>query len=257
MTFTGTTVDVWGRPTQVRVDGAGEPLVYLHGGGIVEGFDFLTPLSSRFRVVAPLLPGYGSTPLDPPVRSRDEVARHTRDVLDALGIEQTVLVGHSLGGWRAAYFAALFPERVSLLVLGAPWGMNVPECPAADLASMSPVERLAAMTTEPRIYEGRYPSGPDPEFRAAREREQESRTRIMPGAHDPELADVLARITAPTLLLWGEEDRVSPLPHAAAWQKALAQATLRTFPGRGHQLFHENPGILPAAVPDTSEEAGR
>ncbi|MEV0486124.1 alpha/beta hydrolase [Streptomyces sp. NPDC050508] len=257
MTLVGTTIDVRGRSTEVRVDGTGEPLVHLHGGGIVEGLDFLTALSGRFRVVAPLLPGYGSTELEPPISSREDVARHTLDVLDALGIERTVLVGHSLGGWRAAHFAARYPERVSRLVLGAPWGMNVPECPVPDLASMSPAERLTLMTTDPRIFEGRFPSGPDPEFRATREREHVSRTRIMPGPHDPELADTLARIIAPTLLLWGEEDKVSPLPHAAAWQKAIPQAELRTFPGRGHLLFAEDPELLPAAVADPSQEAGR
>ncbi|MET7571979.1 alpha/beta hydrolase [Streptomyces sp. NPDC005492] len=256
MTHVVAVLGVKGRPTEVREAGTGEPLVFLHGGGIVEGFGFLAGLAERFRVVVPLLPGYGSTELDPPVSSQREVAEHTRDVLDALGIERTVLVGHSMGGWRAAHFAARFPERVSRLVLGAPWGMNVPECPPADLASMTPAERVALMTTDPRIYEGRYPSGPDPEFWAAREREQVSRTRIMPGPYDPELPEAAARVTAPTLLLWGEEDRIAPLPHAAVWQKALPHATLRTFPGRGHQLFHENPAILQDAVPPTSEEAG-
>jgi pimeloyl-ACP methyl ester carboxylesterase len=74
MTLAGTTIDVRGRSTEVRVDGTGEPLVHLHGGGIVEGLDFLTALSDRFRVVAPLLPGYGSTELDPPISSREDVA---------------------------------------------------------------------------------------------------------------------------------------------------------------------------------------
>ncbi|MCI3273462.1 alpha/beta fold hydrolase [Streptomyces cylindrosporus] len=257
MTLVVAVLGVKGRPTEVREAGTGEPLVFLHGGGVVEGFGFLGGLAERFRVVVPLLPGYGSTELDPPVSSRREVAEHTRDVLDALGVERAVLVGHSMGGWRAAHFAALFPERVSRLVLGAPWGMDVPGHPSADLAPMSPAERLAALTTDPRILEGRFPTGPDPEFQAARVREHESRTRYVPGDGDHALADVLAGITAPTLLLWGEEDAVNPLPQAAAWQKALPHATLRTFPGRGHLLFHEDPGILQAAVHDTTEETGR
>ena len=62
--------------------------------------------------------GYGASELDPPVNGRDEAAAHVRDVLDALGIERTALVGHSLGGWLAAAVAAHFPDRVGALCWG-------------------------------------------------------------------------------------------------------------------------------------------
>jgi pimeloyl-ACP methyl ester carboxylesterase len=137
MTLSSSLVDVKGRPTQILAAGDGEQLVFLHGGGIIEGFDCFEPLAERFRVIAPLAPGYGETELDPPVNGRDEAAGHVRDVLDALGIERTVLVGHSLGGWLAASVAARFPDRIGALVLGAPYGMDVPEHRGADMLSMT------------------------------------------------------------------------------------------------------------------------
>ena len=165
MTLSSSTVDVNGRPTEVLTGGHGQPLVFLHGGGIIEGFECFEPLTERFRMLAPLRPGYGATELDPALNGRDEEAANVRDVLDALGIERTVLVGHSLGGWLAATVAARFPDRVSALVLGAPWGLDVPEHRGADMSAMSPPEIAATLTNDPSIWEGRFPSGPDPAVR--------------------------------------------------------------------------------------------
>jgi pimeloyl-ACP methyl ester carboxylesterase len=246
MSLSSSMIDVKGRPTEVLVAGEGEPLVVLHGGGIIEGFDCFEPLARRFRVVAPLRPGYGATELDPPLNGRDETADDIRDVLDALEIERTVLVGHSLGGWLAATVAARHPDRVSELVLGAPWGMDVPEHRGADFSSMSPPEIAATLTNDPSIWEGRFPSGPDPAFEAARAREQQALMRLMPGPFDTELPGVIQQITAPTLLLWGEDDKVNPAGHAPEWQKGIPQASLTTFPGVGHLLFHETADTLVA-----------
>ena len=246
MTLSSSMFDVKGRPTEVVTAGQGESLVFLHGGGIIEGFDCLEPLTERSRVIAPLRPGYGATELDPPVNGRDADAANVRDVLDALGIERTVLVGHSLGGWLAATVAARFPERISALVLAAPWGMDVPQHRGADMSSMSPPEILGTLTNDASIWEGRFPTGPDPEFEAARARERQSLMRLMPGPHDPELPGILPQISAPTLLLWGDDDKVNPIGHAPEWQKGIPQASLRTFRGKGHLLFHERADAVEA-----------
>ena len=239
MTLSSSTVDVNGRRTEVLMGGHGQPLVFLHGGGIIEGFECFEPLTERFRMLAPLRPGYGATELDPPLNGRDDEAANVRDVLDALGIERTVLVGHSLGGWLAATVAARFPDRVSALVLGAPWGLDVPEHRGADMSAMSPPEIAATLTNDPSIWKGRFPSGPDPAFEAARAREGQALMRFMPGPHDSELPGILSQIGAPTVLLWGEDDKVNPAGHAPEWQKAIRQASVRTFPRTGHLLFHE------------------
>jgi pimeloyl-ACP methyl ester carboxylesterase len=239
-------LDVKGRPTEVLTAGNGEPLVFLHGGGIVEGFEFLGPLAARFRVIALLRPGYAGTESEPPLTSAREAAEHFRDVLDELGVEQTVLVGHSLGGWLAATFAAHFPERVSELVLAAPYGMHVPDAMGVNMMAMSPAERYAALTNKPEIWEGRIPSGPDPAFEAARAREIESIGHFIPGPFDPDLPGTLTAISAPTALLWGTDDKVMPAGMARHWQEALPHAALTMFPSTGHLLFHERPEAVAA-----------
>ncbi|WP_405952888.1 alpha/beta hydrolase [Streptomyces prunicolor] len=249
MTLSSRMIQVKGRSTEALTAGQQEPLVFLHGGGIVEGFDPFAPLAERFTVTAPLMPGYGATELDPPLVGREQVVENIRDVLDELGIRQTVLVGHSLGGWRAAAFAARFPERVTELVLAAPFGMDVPEHPLPDMMAMSPAERLAALTNDPSIWEGRLPTGPDPEFEAARGREGQSIMRFHPGPHDPDLPGLLSSVSAPTLLLWGEDDKTIPAGHADAWHKALPHSSVKTFPATGHLLFHERSEAI-AAITD-------
>jgi pimeloyl-ACP methyl ester carboxylesterase len=70
--------------------------------------------------------------------------------------------------------------------------------------------------------------------------------RFMPGPYDSELPVILAKISAPALLLWGEDDKIAPVGLAPDWQKAIAQASVRTFPGTGHLLFHERADAVAA-----------
>ena len=237
--FAVSSTDASGRPTEVLSAGDGATVVFLHGAGIVEGFDCLLPLAERFRLILPLMPGYGHTALDPPVRSRDAAVEQVAAVLDGLGIEETVLVGHSLGGWLAAATAARFPNRISKLVLAAPYGLPVEGESLAHLFAMGPEERLAALTNDPSIWEGRLPEGPDEAFDAARALEGEALSRFFPGDYDPELTATLSTISAPTLVLWGDDDKMFSLAYARAWQRALPHAELRTYPGVGHLMFHE------------------
>jgi pimeloyl-ACP methyl ester carboxylesterase len=233
-------VDVDGRQTAVVSGGSGDPLVFFHGGGIVEGFDCFEPLAERFRFLAPQMPGFGGTALDPPVTDVDGIVAHTLRLLDTLGVGEFALAGHSLGGWLAASLAAEHPDRVRTLVLAATFGLDVPEHPIANVPAMAPEEIYRALTNDPTIFDGLVPSGPDPEFDAARALEGQSLQRFHPGAFDPAIAPKLARLSMPTLLLWGDDDRIVPVEHLPAWRAALPDAEVRVYPGVGHLLFHEH-----------------
>jgi pimeloyl-ACP methyl ester carboxylesterase len=252
--LTSRTIDVNGRNVEVLEGGAGQPLVFLHGGSMIGGAGFLEPLTGRFGVFAPFLPGYGRTDLDPPVEGRDAVVEHLADVLDALGLDRVELVGHSLGGWRAVWFAARHPERVTRLVLGAPLGQQVPGHPITNMLEITPAERHDVLTYDEDIKASWLPTGPDPAFAAARELEQRSMARFGPGPFDPALSEAVAAVKAPALLLWGEEDRLIPVAHARAWADALPQARLVTYPGAGHLVFHERPGAVAEIIADADSE---
>ena len=112
--------------------GRGAPLVYLHGAG---GLPAFTPdleiLSQHFAVTAPLHPGFGSTGEEHLHAEVLKLTLHTWDVLDALGIDEPILVGHSMGGMLAAEMAAIEPRRVKKLVLIGATVLWLDECPTA------------------------------------------------------------------------------------------------------------------------------
>src|SRR5919201_1308855 len=117
-------VDVDGVETGVRLAGEGEPLVFFHGGGIVEGADCLLPLAEQFRLIVPFHPGFGETASAPRVSGLDDWIAHYARLLDMLGVGELVLIGHSLGGWLAARFVLAHPDRVRRLVLAPPFGLE-------------------------------------------------------------------------------------------------------------------------------------
>ncbi len=232
--------------TAVLTAGAGEPLVFLHGGGTVEGFDCFLPLAERFRVVVPYHPGFGLSGDPIGIDSVDDYVRHYVNLFAALGIERLVLFGHSWGGWVAATFAAAHPERMRGLVLAAPYGLDAPDHPLANISAMSAAQILASLTKDPAVFAGKVPVPLDERFVAAQLRELQSAGRVMPGPFDPTLERKLADLTMPVLLLWGDDDQIVPVEHAEVWQESLAHCSAIVFPDKGHLLFHEDPEAVAA-----------
>jgi pimeloyl-ACP methyl ester carboxylesterase len=239
-------VDVDGRATAVFTGGSGEPLVWLHGGGIVEGVDCFAPLADRFRFIAPRMPGFDRTDLAPPLHSIDELVELYSHVFDALGLDEFVLAGHSLGGWVASSFAAAHPERVRRLVIACSYGLRNDEHPIAPVFQMTREELYPALSRDASVWAGRLPAGEDSEFDAARAREGESLSHFVPGPFDPALAGKLARLTMPILLMWGDDDQIVPIGRLPDWQAALPQAEVRVYPGVGHLLYWEQRAAVDA-----------
>ena len=124
-----------GRPTiEVLEAGRGAPLLFLHGAGGIPAWEGVLPLLAReYRVLAPLLPGFGRSTglesLDEPL----DLFFHAFDVVEALGLERPYLVGESMGGWIAAEMAALRPKEIGRLALVAPVGLWRDEAPVVDM----------------------------------------------------------------------------------------------------------------------------
>lgn len=252
-TFTETHHDINGIDTAVLTAGAddAEPVVFLHGAGTASGFDWLLPIAEHFRLIVAYHPGFGRSG-DPALPGPEHLARHHLDVLAALGVERFHLVGQSMGGWTAATLASFVPERLIKLVLVAPVGLDVPEHPTVDLTQVAPQDLPGYLTVDvERIFGPADAPPPPPEFIAARVREGASLATMLAGGHfhDTGVARWLHRIDVPTLVLWGEADRLVPFGQAAVWATALPQATVHGIPGAGHLLFEERSEAA-AAVAD-------
>jgi pimeloyl-ACP methyl ester carboxylesterase len=244
-----------GIETVVQVAGDGEPLVFFHGAGTITGFDALLPLAERFQLIVPFHPGYGLTADDPRVDDVHDLRRHYLDLLDELGVEEFALVGQSLGGWLAANFAVDHGERVKRLVLAAPLGLKVDEHPTEDIFSIPGEEVPTYLTADLSVFEGHVPMPPTPEFLADRYRELTSTARLLwARSYDLKLPRWLHRLTMPTLVLWGDADRLIPVEQAAVWEQLIPGAEVKTLTGVGHLIFDESREAIDAVAAFVGEE---
>ncbi len=240
--------------------GTGEHLVFLHSAGGLPAFTpELGELSKRFTVTAPLLPGFGSSGEEHLHEEVQKLVFWGWDLLDALGIERPLLVGHSFGGMLAAEMAATEPRRVKKLVLVAPAGLFLPEHPTLDFFATTPDKLVKAAFHDPQCEAAKAFMTPpaDPaaatEAIVARVKALAAAGRFLWPNGDRGLNERLYRIKAPTLLLWGESDRIIPPVYADAFKRMLVGAALverRTIAAAGHVIFVEQPQAAVKAIVD-------
>jgi pimeloyl-ACP methyl ester carboxylesterase len=243
---------VRGTPIHTLEGGVGPPLLFLHGaGGAGRWLPFHERLAERFTVLAPSHPGHGGSPAAEWIEHISDLAFHYLDLLDDLGLARVHLAGASFGGWIAAEMATMASHRLASLALIAPVGIKVegwiyPFLFAMELPELVQTvfhDPMAAMALAPRDM-----TSVDGLALLYRERASLARVAWNPHLYDPLLRRRLARIAAPTLLCWGEHDRVAPRACAEAWAKEIPGAALRTFAGSGHLPHVEEPEAVAAAV---------
>jgi pimeloyl-ACP methyl ester carboxylesterase len=222
--------------------GEGEPLVYFHGGGSFHGFEWVRPLADKFRVYCPYHPNFGESG-DAEFDSMTDYVTHYEMLFPALRLEKFSLAGASMGGHMAARYAAANPEEIDKLVLISPGGLISPKASLPNFAALSQAEIGKLFVADPKWIEPYWPNNPSPAWQAMRDREQAAafKNRDDPATVDKMLRDGLKGFDRPTLLLWGEKDRIVPLPTAEEWQKALPNAELAVIPGGSHLLPDEFP----------------
>jgi pimeloyl-ACP methyl ester carboxylesterase len=239
---------------RVLADGRGAPLVYFHSFHEAEPWSpLLDRLSQRFSVYAPLHPGApGSTGIEV-IDDVHDLTLVYDELLDALALPAPHLLGHGFGGMVAAEIAAVFPGRVGRLALVSPLGLWLDARPSADLLIL-PVEELReALWGDPQSPAAQaWAASADVDLDdmaayAASLQRRAAMAKIVWPIPDKGLAKRLHRVTAPTLLLWGDRDRANPLVYAEEWQRRIKGAALRLVPG-GHMVLHEAPDAAAAAL---------
>lgn len=229
--------------TAVLTIGSGPDLVFLHGTGTFTGFEVARGWARSNRVILPYHPGFGASADDPAISSIDDHVMHYMTLFDQLGLRRFALAGHSLGGWIAAEYAVRQPERVEKLVLVSPAGLVDADAPAPDLFQIAPQDMPGFLACNPAKILPLFPSGPDPDFEAGLGREIGALARLVQAEPqgNPKLSRWLHRLTMPTLVLWGAEDRLRPTAQARAWNRLLPDGTVVLVPETGHLVFEETP----------------
>ncbi|HKW90735.1 MAG TPA: alpha/beta fold hydrolase [Methylomirabilota bacterium] len=241
---------------QVVIGGAGEPLVVLHGAGGNRGWRrWMDAVAERYTVYAPTHPGFGRSDAADWMESIDDLARFYLWFLDVVGLSRVRLLGHSLGGWTAAELATMRPDVLERLVLVAPVGLKPEEGEILDIFYHTPEELLALTVHDPSSVPewaelfGRRP-GPEEIEIALRNREMAARLTWKPYMFNPRLPHFLPRVSTPTLILWGREDRIVPVVCGEQYRRLLPNATLRVLERCGHMPPIEQPDAFAKLVLD-------
>lgn len=227
-----------------QVAGSGPPLLYLHPAAGMGHWDaFLTTLTERYTVYAPEVPG--TTPGDPHAIHRvDDLWELVLAYEEAIrGLELTekpVLVGQSFGGMLAAELAAAYPDLCSRLVLLAPLGLWQQDRPLANWMDTPPEELPGLLFADPtgEAAQSMFTMPDDPDLviaiQAGMVWAMGCTGKFVWPIPERGLSRRLHRVTAPTLILWGEEDRLNPVGYAADFGAAIAGSVVQTIPGCGH-----------------------
>jgi pimeloyl-ACP methyl ester carboxylesterase len=231
--------------------GAGAPLLFLHGAGAAS---LWTPaherLARQYEVIAPDHPGFGRSTLLDGVHDVEDLVYHYLDLLDRLELDRVVLVGESFGGWIAAEIAAHSPHRVEQLVLmGAP-GLRIPGQMPFDVFLATPQQLVGALFHDPSIAAGMFPAEPTIEqiVHGYTEASAFARYAFSPFLNNPKLERRLYRITAPTLVLWADDDRLVPRAHGERYAERIPNARLQTVEDCGHAMTAERPDAAGEAI---------
>lgn len=234
-------------------------LLLMHGvGGNARSFRAqLEGLSDRFRVIAWDAPGYGESALREP--SLDSYARAVVELLDALKIQSSHMLGHSMGGVVAQGAAALAPERTRSLILSStftgyhqPQGSPLTESWQArlrDIQSLSPAEfgRARARTM---LATGAADAVRDEAASIAGEVRHDGLKAASEMLHVADTRDIARALAVPTLVIIGEEDRVIPPARSSEMAELIPGANRVTIKGVGHAAYLEDPASYNASLND-------
>lgn len=227
---------------QVKVAGKGPQLVYLHPAAGLLWDPFVDRLAENYQVFAPEFPG---TSIGDPYAIKAlhdwiEVLMIYEEVFRALDLKKPIVVGQSFGGMLAADFSSIFPQAPSKLVLLDPIGLwrddapiiNWNEIPGEDLPALlfhDPQSAAAqAMLAMPEDGDVRIKA------MAAMVWALGSTGKFVWPIPDLGLSRRLYRVNVPTLIVWGEHDRLAPPIYAEEYAKLIKDSRIALIPGSGH-----------------------
>src|SRR5260221_4361591 len=246
MPFQEEFLNVRGTKIQLLKGGSGEPLLYLHSaGGEVVWLPFFEQLAQWYTVYVPAHPGFSQSEGLEKIDTIEDLVFHYTDLMDQLGLTQPYVAGLSLGGWLAAELATRYSNRIRKLALINAVGLRVPDAPIADFFQATPEELRTLVFHDPKpdLAKTFVPdvSSPDVMESTMKAREATARVGWNPLLCNVKLRDRLYRITVPTLIVWGESDRLAPIAHGKAYQEGISDSKLVILEKCGHAPPFEKP----------------
>jgi pimeloyl-ACP methyl ester carboxylesterase len=251
-----------------------QTLVFIHGlsGCWANWLEQLPALAEDHRVVAFDLPGFGSSPMPDGEISISRYARLLNNLLGQLEIDAAAVIGNSMGGFIGAELAIAFPQRVERLVLVSAAGISTHENPGATraLPTLRRAERVLIMSgawaasksdllaRRPRLRDAalnvviRHP-GRLPAALAAEQIRGAGKPGFMQALEATlgyAVRERLPEIACPTLVVWGDRDRLIPVQDADVFAELIGDSRKVIFEDTGHMAMLERPAAFNALLRD-------
>lgn len=257
-------VDVHGHPWNYLESGsaANRPMILLHGFGTSrEAVMSMMPwFADTHHCVAPDLPGFGRHPFhEGEVHDADFLVRQVIAFADAVGATQFDLLGTSMGGALAVRLAATHPDRVHRMVLLAPAGVRAARSNAfmervnrgenpLDIASEEDFERMIDLVFDRRpLMSWQFRAYLTQQAIAHRPNTLKIAETLKPFLLNG-LENDLGRVKAPTLIVWGDRDRVTDISMLKVFLKGIPDSSGMTIHSAGHVVFHDQPDFTRRAI---------
>lgn len=240
-----------------EMHGKGEPLILISGLGGDHTFwqPSVEILASRFRVIIYDVRGSGKSAMPNSPYSMDIFSDDLLALMNALKIEKANILGFSMGGCIALQFSLNHPERLLKLIVAVSYAV-MPVQSRLFLDAVLAVYKNGASTKQmfdlvcPWLFSRQFLS--DPANKPAL-RYDENDVNPQPlfawknqylATTDYNITKEVSAIETPTLIMAGEEDRLSPVEDAILLHKAISCSELITFQGAGHLINYENPDLF-------------
>jgi pimeloyl-ACP methyl ester carboxylesterase len=244
-------IEAGGVSFEAMTKGSGHPLLFLHAGHGVDAADPLVErLSADYRVTVASHPGFGTSTRPAGITTVDDLSYAYIDLVDALGMEDAILVGASFGGWIAAEIAIKCARRFSELILVDPIGAKFSDRESRDVVDIfgrMPEELPELLFADPDAGRAAFANfdfvnlPEEVSLRVARNREALVQYGWAPTLYDPKLKQRLRRIDIPTLVLRGAEDRFTRADYSRDFAAAIPGAKYEQIPNAGHYGYYEQP----------------
>jgi pimeloyl-ACP methyl ester carboxylesterase len=234
-------------PVTVTERGTGTPILLLHGGAgpdSVAGFADLLAARLPVRVLTPVNPGFGGTPRPDGLDSVAKLAEVYGVLLAELDLTGVTVVGSSIGGWVAAEVALAVPDRVARLVLIDAGGLDSAAHPATDVFSLTLDQITDLSWANPDGHRIDLSKLTDAQRAIAGGNRAAMLVYGGPEMADSTLAARLGGITAATLVVWGEADRMMTPGYGEEYAAAIPGAEFHVLPNAGHLPQVETPDAV-------------
>ena len=233
-------VEVAGAKIHLPSRGEGAAILSLHS---VEGnlgfLPYLDALAQSACVYAPTHPGYGTSERPEWLETISDLARFYLWMLQELGLDRVHLIGGFMGGWIAAEMAAMCPQALHSLALIGTAGVRSADGEIADIFLLGEEGTIELAISDPNpIAAAIEAEAPNVRIRG---REMTTRLCWKPYMHSPSLIHLLPRVDVPTLVVWGEQDRIVPVSAGERIVEAMPNVRLEVIEGSGHLPHIEKP----------------